>query len=66
MQTKRKFYVTRGIFDDKVGLGVVIDKFDPYFIGKPNAYVCCFYFGPFYLALHFDWERIKEESTGVS
>lgn len=58
---KRKFYTSRGIDWNRFGLGIVIEKQDPYFTGDPNAYVCCFYFGPLYLALHFDWERIKEE-----
>jgi len=59
MQTKRKFYVKPGIDWDKFGLGIMIEKWDPYSVDDPNAYICCLYFGPLYLVLHFDWERIK-------
>jgi len=59
MQTKRTFHVTKGIDWKKFGLGIVVERWEPYRMGNPNAYICCLYFGPLYLALHFDWETIK-------
>jgi len=44
--TKRKTYVRVGIDWSKLGFGIVIETFEPYFVDGSRSYGCYIYFGP--------------------